>query len=127
MKISKEIMTPLIKELYLEFSKTRNLNSFLEKISNINNNCPATDNFGINLLLLQTYFQLYVNSAKNNEKRLLEKIHYILTVENFVEYVFEIASKNYEKETLSHLFGSKRNLFKRIENISYIYYNKNLI
>ena len=127
MKISKEILTPLVKDLYSEFNSSRNLDIFLEKLSNINNNCAASDNFGINLLLLLTYFQLYVDSAKNNEKRVLEKFHYILTVENFLEYVFEIASKSYEKETLVNLFGSKRNLIKRIDNISDIYYNKNLV
>lgn len=127
MTFSKEIMSRVVKELYREFLETRNFNSFLNKIEEENVRCSASDNFGVNLILLQTYFQLYIDAARNNDRRTFEKYHYILIVQNFVDYIFDIANRTYEKDTLDKLFGSKRNLIKRIENIHKIFYNKNLI
>jgi len=127
MTFSKEIMSRVVKELYREFLETKNFNSFLNKIEEENVRCSASDNFGVNLILLQTYFQLYIDAARNNDRRTFEKYHYILIVQNFVDYIFDIANRTYEKDTLDKLFGSKRNLIKRIENIHKIFYNKNLI
>lgn len=127
MKIAKEILTGVINSLFINYNSTSNKELFLEELNVVNNDIYIEDNFGINLLFLMTYFDLFVDAAKSNDTKGVEKWYHILTIENFVESTFHIAKEPYEKKTLEELFRSKKHFTTKIDNIYKIYNGENLI